>query len=180
MAKTTETKNLERTYNIPLRKEYLKVPSWKRTKKAVSAVKQFLKKHMKAEEVKLGKHLNEELWKHGIKNPPHHVKVVAIKDGKGIVKTELFGHKIETKKEEKKKPSKLEEVAKKVGVKLQKPKVSAGLETSEKSQRMPAKKETKKEEKKEKPDVKKEEVKPAVEKKPETKQVESAKNQKKF
>ena len=116
----TETKQLERTYNIPLRKEYLKVPNWKRTNKAVSAVKKFLKKHMKSEEVKLGKHLNEKLWKHGIKNPPHHIKVTTIKDSKGIVKAELFGYKIETKKKEAKKLSKLEEVAKKAGVKLPK------------------------------------------------------------
>lgn len=150
----TEIKTLERTYNIPLRKEYLKVANWKRTKKAVSAVRQFLKKHMKAEEVKLGKHLNEELWKHGIKNPPHHIKVTALKDEKDIIRAELFGHKIDTgKKEEKKKPSKLEEVAKKVGIKAPK-----------KTEKEEPKKETKKEE----PTVeKKEEVKP-VEKPQET------------
>ena len=121
MAKTkTETKKLERTYTIPLRKEYRKVPKWKRTKKAVSAVKKFLQKHMKSEEVKLGKHLNEKLWKHGIKNPPHHIKVTVLKDEKGIVKAELFGHKIETAKKEEKKSSKLEEVAKKAGIKMPK------------------------------------------------------------
>ena len=167
MAKTkTETKTLERTYNIPLRKEYLKVPKWRRTKKAVAAVKQFLKKHMKSEQVRLGKHLNEELWKHGIKNPPHHIKVTTFKDDKGIVKAELFGHKIETEKKEKKKLSKLQEIAKKAGVKLQKPKVSADLETSEKSQRMP-----KKEEKKEKKE------KPAEEKKVEEKKPEETKKE---
>jgi len=96
-----ETKTLERTYVIPLRKEYLKVPRWQRTKKAVKAVKQFLQRHMKTEQVKLGKHLNEELWKHGLKNPPHHIKVTVLKDEEGLVRAELFGHKIETKKEEK-------------------------------------------------------------------------------
>lgn len=121
MAKT-ETKNLERTYNIPLRKEYLKVPNWRRTKKAVSAVRQFLQKHMKAEQVKLGKYLNEELWKHGIKNPPHHIKVITIKNEEGIVRAELFGRKIETGEKEKKKPSKLEEVAEKAGIKIPKKK----------------------------------------------------------
>lgn len=115
MAKT-ETKTIERTYNIPLRKEYLKVPNWKRTKKAVSAAKQFLQRHMKSEDVRLGKHLNEELWKHGIRNPPHHVKVTVIKDDKGVVRAELFGHQIEVKKKEEKK-SKLQEVAEKAGLK---------------------------------------------------------------
>ena len=125
-----KTKTLERTYNIPLRKEFRKVANWKQTKKAVKAVKEFLAKHMKSEDVRLGKHLNEKLWQHGIKNPPHHIKVTTIKDEKGVVKAELFGHKIEEKKEEKKK-SKLEEVAKKVGLKTKTAKPQEEKETSE-------------------------------------------------
>jgi len=31
---------------IPLRKEWLKVPRWKRTKKAIRAVREYLIKHM--------------------------------------------------------------------------------------------------------------------------------------
>ncbi|MEK6905511.1 MAG: 50S ribosomal protein L31e [Nanoarchaeota archaeon] len=89
MAKTTE-KTLERTYNVPLRKEYMKAPRWNRTKKAVIALRQFLAKHMKSENVLLSKELNEEMWKHGIQNPPHHVKVNAVKDDKGVVKADLF------------------------------------------------------------------------------------------
>ena len=102
MAKKEE-KLLERTYNVPLRKEYRKVANWKRTKKAVTALRQFLAKHMKSENVKLGKELNDFLWKHGIKNPPHHVKVNVTKDEKGLVKAELFGMK---KKEVRKKVKK--------------------------------------------------------------------------
>src|SRR3989338_11232753 len=90
MAKTSE-KSLERTYNVPLRKEYMKAPRWNRTKKAVTALRQFLAKHMKSENVYLSKELNEAMWKHGIKNPPHHIKVKAVKDDKGVVKAELVG-----------------------------------------------------------------------------------------
>ena len=50
-----EEKTLERTYNVPLRKEFLKVPKYKRAKKAVKALKQFLAKHMKSDNVKIGK-----------------------------------------------------------------------------------------------------------------------------
>ena len=80
---------LERVYNVPLRKEFQKSPKWKRTKKAVKAVREFITKHMKSEEVKIGKYLNLELWKHGIKNPPHHIKVKASKDDEGKVFVEL-------------------------------------------------------------------------------------------
>ena len=103
-----ETANLERTYNIPLRKEYQKVPCWKRSKKAVRAAKEFLQKHMKSDDVKLSKELNEKIWQHGIKNPPHHVKVNVTKDKEGVVRAELFGAKAEAKVEKKqvKKPAK--------------------------------------------------------------------------
>jgi len=148
MAKT-ETKNLERTYHIPLRKEYLKVPKWKRAKKAVTAAKQYLQKHMKSEEIKLGKHLNEKIWKHGIKNPPHHIKITALKDEKGIVRAELFGYKIEEEKKEEKK-SKLKEIAEKAGIKVPKKK------TEEKKEEP---KPPKEEPKAEKPEEKKEEPK---------------------
>lgn len=101
-------KTIERTYNVPLRKEFLKVPRWRRTEKAITALKQFLAKHMKSEEVKLSKDVNEEIWKHGIRNPPHHVKVNVSKDAEGVVKAELFGVKKEGKKKETEKPKKEE------------------------------------------------------------------------
>ncbi len=89
--KKDSEKTLERTYNVPLRKEYQKVPNWKRTEKAVVAMKQFLVHHMKSEDVRMGKDINEKIWQHGIRNPPHHVKITARKDEKGVVYAELFG-----------------------------------------------------------------------------------------
>lgn len=106
--KSKETKVvLERTYNVPLRKEYMKTAKWKRTKKAVSALRSFLQKHMKSDDVKIGKYLNLEMWKHGIKNPPHHIKVLAKKDEKGVVTAELaempahYQKEIDTEKKKK-------------------------------------------------------------------------------
>ena len=85
---------LERVYNVPLRKEWLKAPKYKRSKKAVNALREFISKHMKSDNVKIGKHANLHIWKHGIKNPPHHIKVKAIKDNKGLVNVELEGVKL--------------------------------------------------------------------------------------
>lgn len=90
MAKKEESKNvLERVYNVPLRREFLKVPRWRRTKKAVKALQEFIAKHMKAERVVISKYANLFLWKNGIRNPPHHIKVNCIKDDKGNVTVEL-------------------------------------------------------------------------------------------
>jgi large subunit ribosomal protein L31e len=104
MAKKQDIKIIERTYTVPLRKEFQKVPRHKKTNKAVTAMKQFLSKHMKSADVRLGKSINEEIWKHGIQNPPHHVKVTVTKDPEGVVNAELFGLKETTKKTEPKKP----------------------------------------------------------------------------
>ena len=81
----------ERTLTINLRKEIMKVPDYKRAKKAVTAIREFLQRHMKAEakDVKIGKYLNLKIWEHGIKKPVHKVTVVAKKDDKGIVTAEL-------------------------------------------------------------------------------------------
>ncbi len=94
---------LERVYNVPLRKEWLKAPHYKRAKRAVTALRDFLKKHMKSENVKLGRQLNHAVWKRSIKHPPHHVKVTAIKYDDGLVRAELHGFPIEEPKTEEKK-----------------------------------------------------------------------------
>ncbi len=106
---------LERTYIIPLRKQVNKSPMYKRAKKAVTTVRNFLEKHMKSDDVKLGGMINRMLWKQGIKNPPGKIKVTAVKDDKGIVKAELFGHTyVEKKKVVKEEKSKLEQLKEKM------------------------------------------------------------------
>ena len=113
MAKKKEEaskKILERVYTIPLRRETLKVPPFKKANKAMKTIKNFISRHMKSENVAVGKYLNLAVWKHGAKNPPHHVEVNAIKDNKGKVIVELVGApKEEPKVEEKKKEIKKED-----------------------------------------------------------------------
>ena len=111
MAKKEEASKtvLERVYNIPLRRETLKVPPFKKANKAVKTVKQFISRHMKSENVVIGKYLNLKIWDHGAKNPPHHVKVNAVKDDKGKVFVELVDAPKEKPKVEEKKAAKKEE-----------------------------------------------------------------------
>src|SRR3989338_997434 len=107
---------VEQTYNIPLRSEVMKAPRYKRAKKAVRAVREFLIRHSGSSDIRLGKHLNEKLWQQGIKNVPHFIKVDTIKDGKGTVTAELFGAPKEAKKEEKGKKGSEKETAAGKGV----------------------------------------------------------------
>jgi large subunit ribosomal protein L31e len=119
MAKKTEAKEkIERSYNVPLRKSFRPTAKHKKTPRALRTLRDFLKKHMKVEEVKLGMHLNEHLWKHGIKNPPHHVKVHVIKEG-NVARAELEGFEFkEAVKSEKKEPETMKDkLAAKLGAK---------------------------------------------------------------
>ena len=119
----------ERIYTIPLRKEFMKAPSYKKTKRALTAIKAFLIRHMKAEDVKIGKYLNLELWKHGRQNPPPRIKIKAIKDiikikdkDVIVVKAELINAPVEVVKEEKtkKKEGKVQVEEKKLEEKIEK------------------------------------------------------------
>ncbi len=109
--------NLERKYVITLRKEFKKVPFYLRARKAVKAVRAFLVKNMKIEDVRLGKHLNLFLWSRGNRNPPHRVEVIATKiEEKGVayVTAELVGAPKETVQEPKKKGGLAEKLKEKV------------------------------------------------------------------
>jgi len=116
---------MERIYTIPLRKEFLKAPKYKRTARAIRAIRKFIQKHMKNDDVRIGKYLNLEVWEHGRKNPPSKIQVKAFtekikKKDKEIeyVKVELIDAPIEKKetKEDKKgkKEEKLEETKEKI------------------------------------------------------------------
>ncbi len=84
------TDKVERNYVIPLRAGFIKVPKYYRSKRAINQIKDFVIKHMKVSEVKIGKNLNEFVWQHGIKNPPGKVKVKVIKDA-SVASVELEG-----------------------------------------------------------------------------------------
>jgi len=155
----------DKTFIIPLRKEFSKTKPYKRAKKSVSAVRQYLERHMKSEDVRIGKYLNQNIWEHGIKNPPARIEVTATKDDKGIVRAELVGAPKEVVKEEKEVKPQGPIVAKEVEnlkEKIQK-KLGAPKKTEEKTEEKPKAEE--------KPAEKKEEVKP-VDKKTEEKPAE--------
>jgi ribosomal protein L31E len=133
---------LERVYNVPLRRQWLKAPKYKRAKKATTTLRQFLAKHMKTDldKVKIGKYANLKIWERGMRNPPHHIKVTVKKDEEGMVFAELEGAPVEEKKEEKKR-------AKREAKPAEKPEEEAPKSKEKK----PAPKEAPKEEKTETP-----------------------------
>lgn len=114
----------EKEYIIPLRKEWLKVQRYRRTGRAIKAIKEFIAKHMKIPDrnismVKIDPVFNQEIWFRGKTKPPNKVKVKAVKEG-DIVRVELVEipqilkfakarHEKRHKKAEEKKPTVSEE-----------------------------------------------------------------------
>lgn len=78
----------ERVFVIPLRKVRY-VRRWKRAQKAVRIVKEFVRRHMKVDNVKLTQEVNETLWMRGAKKPPLKIKVKALKDKDGNVEVRI-------------------------------------------------------------------------------------------
>jgi len=82
---------VERIYTVPLRDAYGAVRK-RRAKRAVTLLRQFIKRHMKPEEdaeIIIDPALNEYLWARGIEKPPRRVRVRATKDRHGIVRVYL-------------------------------------------------------------------------------------------
>lgn len=128
---------LKRSYNVPLRKEWLKVPRHQRAHRAMRALRKFLARHMKVEgeQVRIGPYLNEYIWANGMRNPPHHAAVNTEKNAEGLVLAELEGKPMfELKtKEEKKEKSAIEEKLEGVIGKKSAPKSNAKKEAKKKA-----------------------------------------------
>lgn len=85
-----DAKNEEKIITIPLRKAGKKAEK-RKVNYTVSIVKDYLKTHTKAENVKLGKFLNDALWARGKKTIARSVRVKLVQQG-DTVKAELIGH----------------------------------------------------------------------------------------
>ena len=96
----------EKTYTIPLRSRWLRAAKYRRSKRAIGALREYLQKHLK-QEVRIGKYLNHSIWTQGHKRPPGKVKVRIEEDEKDktLLTAELFDAP-RTKKEDKKESKK--------------------------------------------------------------------------
>lgn len=78
---------LERIYTVPLGKVW----TWrrKRAARAVRVLRDFMKRHMKSDEIVIGNDVNEEIWRRGIQKPPRRIRVKAERDSEGKVTVSL-------------------------------------------------------------------------------------------
>jgi len=79
---------LERKYVIPLRDAY-EASRKRRAKRAINMVKEFAKRHMKAEVVKISDKVNKLIWSRGAEKPPRRIEVLMRKNRLGVVEVML-------------------------------------------------------------------------------------------
>jgi large subunit ribosomal protein L31e len=84
MSKENEEAVEERIYTIPLSKAWSS-PKKKRTPRAVRVLKEFIKKHMKPEELFISTEVNEFLWSKGIEGSPRRIRIKAVRDIDNVV-----------------------------------------------------------------------------------------------
>ena len=75
---------LERLYMIPLRDAY-EAPKTRRAKKAIRIIKEFARRHMKGENVKISEGVNKAVWSRGAEKPPRRITVLMRKDEDGTI-----------------------------------------------------------------------------------------------
>ena len=74
----------EKLYTVNFRKVWI-TPRGKRVPRAVRMLRDFVKRHMKTEEVIISNEVNEKLWARSIKKPPRKLRVRVVKDKEGNV-----------------------------------------------------------------------------------------------
>ena len=78
----------ERVYTVPLG-PIRAGRGYRRTPRAVKALRRHVMKHMKTDRVALTKEVNELLWKRGIRMPPRRIRIRAARNEEGEVRVYL-------------------------------------------------------------------------------------------
>jgi len=122
------TEKIERQYVVPLRRACVKTCRYLRAKKAMRIIREFMKRHMKSDDIKLGMELNELVWSRGGQTIPSKVTLTALKEDEKVyvnlvgkpLKKEKKEEKTE-KEEEVKKETKKEEKTEEVKLEVKEP-----------------------------------------------------------
>ncbi|MBU2617428.1 MAG: 50S ribosomal protein L31e [Euryarchaeota archaeon] len=80
----------EQIYTIPL-KSTRRVPRWQRSNRAIKEIREYLAKHMKAdqEKIHLDASINEKIWELGSKKAPSKIRIKAMRFEDGVVEAEV-------------------------------------------------------------------------------------------
>ena len=79
----------ESIYTVNFRKAWI-TPEYKRTNRVVGILREFAKRHMKTDDIKIDQYLNRYLWQRGKRNPPRKIRVRMTKDETDTVVISLY------------------------------------------------------------------------------------------
>jgi large subunit ribosomal protein L31e len=83
-----KVEELTRTYMVPLG-VVVEAPAYRRAKKAITIIRDFTTRHMKASQVKIDEEVNKLIWARGIRHPPRRIRLEMERDEDGVVTVRL-------------------------------------------------------------------------------------------
>ncbi len=74
-------------------------PRYRRTDRVIGMIREFAKKSMKSDEVKLDQDLNRQIWRRGKTNPPRKIRLKLVKDEDGTVVVSLYDEAVQDERD---------------------------------------------------------------------------------
>ncbi len=109
-----------RIYTVNLAKAW-DTPKYRRTDRVINIIKEFTRRHMQTNKVKVDQDLNRHIWSRGKKNPPRKIRLRMIKEDDDTVVvssfieekgSELSGESVEVEEPKMQEEKKVEKVEK--------------------------------------------------------------------
>jgi len=102
------SQEVERVYTINLGKALLSVDTHRATR-AINMIKEYARRHMKVEDIKIEEDLAHQIWARGARSPPRKIRVRMNKTDEGYVLVSRFDEDVEEEVTPSKKTKKIEE-----------------------------------------------------------------------
>ena len=89
------SQELERVYTIPLGKALLS-QSQHRSVRAINMIREFARKHMKTQEIKIDEEVAHLIWSRGVRSPPRKIRVKMTKTDEGHILVSSYEEEVES------------------------------------------------------------------------------------
>ena len=82
--------DLDRVYTIPLGKVLLS-PDNHRAKRAINMIRDFARRHMKIDDVRIDEEVAKAVWSRGMRRPPRRIRVHMTRADEGYIQIHMYG-----------------------------------------------------------------------------------------
>ena len=82
--------DLDRVYTIPLGKVLLS-PDNRRAKRAINMIRDFARRHMKIDDVRIDEEVAKAVWSRGMRRPPRRIRVHMTRADEGYIQIHMYG-----------------------------------------------------------------------------------------